>query len=241
MENLNHFLNIDGLIKYYGDKLILNGVNLTLCRNCIHTILGPSGSGKTTLLNIISGIQPYTGGSISFIEKPTISYVFQEDRLLDWMTVYKNIEIVLKDIMPKETRQGKIESYLSLLGLSEFANYYPPQLSGGMRQRVSAIRAFLYPSNLLLMDEAFKSVDVKIKMKLLDAVIELWKKEPRTILFVTHDVREALALSQHIHIFSEIPVRVIKEYEINKPVGGRNLGDDYYLKLEGEIYEILIN
>jgi NitT/TauT family transport system ATP-binding protein len=125
--------------------------------------------------------------------------------------------------------------------LSEFAGYYPPQLSGGMRQRVSAIRAFLYPSNLLLMDEAFKSVDIKIKMKLFDAVIELWKDKPRTILFVTHDVREALALSQYIHIFSEIPVRVIKEYKIDKPVGGRNLSEDFYLRLEGEIYEILIN
>jgi NitT/TauT family transport system ATP-binding protein len=241
MENRSAFLTISGLTKHYGDKLILDGIDLILCHNCIHTILGPSGSGKTTLLNVISGLTSYTHGSILFSEKPAISYVFQEDRLLDWMTVYKNIEIVLKDILPPPVRREQIERYLSMLGLIDYAGYYPPQLSGGMRQRVSAIRAFLYPSNLLLMDEAFKSVDINIKMKLIDAVIDLWKDKPRTILFVTHDVREALALSQRIHIFSEIPVRVIKEYEIDRPVGGRNLADDYFLSLEGEIYEILMS
>ena len=241
MENKIESLKIANLSKSFDGKRILDGINLTLYKNNIHTILGPSGSGKTTLLNIISGIKQYDSGFVYFREKSNISYLFQEDRLLKWMTVYKNIEIVLKDIMPKEEISIKIEHYLSMLGLSEFASHYPASLSGGMRQRVASIRAFLYPSNLLLMDEAFKSLDIKIKLKLTEAIINLWQTNPKTILFVTHDVREALSISNYIHIFSDTPTKIIKTYHIvEEAFLNRDLTKSYYLEMESDIYKHLL-
>lgn len=239
MEEKREFLKIKNLKKSFDSKIILKNIKLTLCKNKIHTILGPSGSGKTTLLNIISGMKTHDAGVIEFLEKPVISYLFQEDRLLKWMTVYKNIEIILKEVFTMEQTKELINKYLYKLNLYEYKNHYPEQLSGGMRQRVSAIRAFLYPSNLLLMDEAFKSLDIKIKKKLVKTVIDLWKENPKTILFVTHDVREALLISDNIYLLSDTPTEIIKSYKIDDTVYERDLSKEYYLKLEADIYKYL--
>lgn len=233
-------LKIKKLSKSFDEKNILRNIDLTLYKNKIHTILGPSGSGKTTLLNIISGILKFESGSVFFCGDNAISYLFQEDRLLKWLDVYKNIELVLKEVLPRHTVKQKINEYLDKLGLAEYKHYYPSKLSGGMRQRVSAIRAFLYPSNLLLMDEAFKSLDVKIKLKLMRTVIDLWNTNPKTILFVTHDVREALAISHYIHIFSDLPAEIVKEYAITESVNKRDINSNEYLNLESDIYKILL-
>ncbi len=238
---MNIQLKIDGLCKSFDEKTVLKDINLKLYKNKIHTILGPSGSGKTTLLNIISGIIKPDCGAVMFCGDPLISYLFQEDRLLKWLNVYKNIEIVLKEVLPRHIIKSKINEYLNKLGLAEYKHYYPSKLSGGMRQRVSSIRAFLYPSNLLLMDEAFKSLDVKIKLKLMGAVIDLWRTNPKTILFVTHDVKEALAISHYIHIFSDLPAEIVKEYKITEPIANRDINSNHYLKLESDIYKILLN
>ncbi len=240
MEEKVKFLEIKNLRKNFDNKKILDGINLILYKNNIHTILGPSGSGKTTLLNIVSNILTCDEGEIDFKEKPLISYLFQEDRLLNWLTVYKNIEIILKDIMPKKELKNQISHYLSMLGLMEFSNHYPTQLSGGMRQRVASIRAFMYPSNFLLMDEPFKSLDVKMKQKLIQTIVELWKENPKTILFVTHDVMEALSLSNQIHIFSDTPAKIIDEYNITQPILNRDLTENNFIKMESNIYKRLL-
>ncbi|WP_418790397.1 ABC transporter ATP-binding protein [Phosphitispora sp. TUW77] len=203
-------LNISGLNKSFPGVNLFKDFRIEFKRKMITGILGPSGCGKTTLLNMITGtIEPDSGEFLGFAGK-RISYIFQEPRLLPWKTVTENVEFVLKDIYPKTERGTIVSSLLEMVGLVKFAGYYPWQLSSGMRQRVSAARAFAYPSDILVMDEPFRALDIKLKMSLIKSFRKLWDIDKRTVIFVTHDVDEALWLCDEIYVFSGPPVSIIK-------------------------------
>jgi NitT/TauT family transport system ATP-binding protein len=163
-------------------------------------------------LNIICGtLQADFVDSMPF-QKHRFSYVFQEPRLLPWKTAIQNIQFTLKDKILEEKLLHTAEEYLELVELDKFRHYYPHQLSGGMKQRLSLARAFSFPSDIILMDEPFKALDIKLKNNLIRRFRELWKKDQRTVIFVTHDVDEALELGQKIVVLSTPPVKIIKEY-----------------------------
>lgn len=171
-------------------------------------ILGESGAGKTSLLNIIAGIREKDSGEIFGFSDKDISFVFQEDRLIKWKNIRDNLAFVLEDKMEKEKVDKTIDEYLKLVNLEDYKYYYPKELSEGMRQRISILRAFIYPSQVLIMDEPFKSLDINNK----ENVIELFKKlrtvEKKTCILVTHDIDEALDLGDKIVMFSNKPTSV---------------------------------
>ncbi len=206
--------------KYYDDLKVLEDISITFPKDKTTCILGPSGCGKTTLLNIMSGIIEMDSGEIKGFEED-ISFVFQEDRLMDWKNVMDNIEFVLKSKMDKRQRKLTIDRYLKLVNLEEYRYYYPRELSGGMRQKISILRAFIYPSKILIMDEPFKSLDIRSKQVLVDFFKKLRIIENRTCIIVTHDIEEAIALGDKIVILTDKPTKVkkvidLKEVEENR-------------------------
>lgn len=185
----------------YGKKVVYDNLNLSVPDKKITCVLGPSGCGKTTLLNMIGGVLPYSG----IIEgKGSVAYIFQQPCLIPSMTVIKNVEFVLKSVIKnRKEHKEKAEEILKAVGLSEEANNYPKQLSGGMAQRVSLARAFCYPADVLLMDEPFKELDISLKKQIYALFTELYEKSPKTTVFVTHDIEEALVFGDKIVVMKE--------------------------------------
>jgi NitT/TauT family transport system ATP-binding protein len=219
-------LAIKNLYKSYPKINIFSGLDMDIQENKITCILGPSGIGKTTLLNIISGITPPDSGNISDFKDKDFSYIFQEPRLLYWKTVYENINFVLKDIYKEKELKSSVNNYLEIVGLYKYRDYYPNRLSGGMQQRVSIARAFAYPSEILLMDEPFKSLDAKLKKNLLLSFMTLWESDKRTVVFVTHDIEEAAYVSDFVYVLEDsFPTKIKNILQIDKSFQERL--DDY--------------
>jgi NitT/TauT family transport system ATP-binding protein len=232
-------IKINRLKKNYDSKKIFNDFNMNIEPYEITCILGPSGVGKTTLFNVISGLTDYDGGEITGIENRNISYLFQEPRLLPWLTVYENIDIVLKNIYPEKKRNEVITHYLEMVGLIEYIDNKPEELSGGMKQRLAIARTFAYPSSLLLMDEPFQGLDVKLKNDIIESFLKLWEKDKRTVLFITHDIEEALKVSDQIYIIQDNPVKISQvEHIIDSKFSRDIYGDDYW-KIRKRITKIL--
>jgi len=175
----------------------------------ITAILGPSGCGKTTLLNHIAFHRPETHAG----------YIFQEPRLLPWRTLEKNIALCLEGTAHE--RKDRARQYLAKVGLEKRASAFPASLSGGERQRVSIARAFSFPAPVLLMDEPFQSQDPALKTQLIAVVKALQEEEKRTVIFVTHDVREATALADRAIVLSGRPVTVALDIQIGPDFEGR--------------------
>ncbi len=232
-------IKINRLKKNYENKKIFNNFTMNIEPCEITCILGPSGVGKTTLFNVISGLTDYEEGEITGIDKKNISYLFQEPRLMPWLTVYENIDIILKNIFGEKKRRKVINSYLDLVDLKDYADNRPEELSGGMKQRLAIARTFAYPSTLLLMDEPFKGLDIKIKNNLINAFLTLWERDSRTVLFITHDIDEALKISDQIYIIQDNPVQISHvEHIIDKKIN-RDIYGNQYAKIRRRLTKIL--
>ncbi|HZJ98664.1 MAG TPA: ABC transporter ATP-binding protein [Tissierellaceae bacterium] len=199
---------IKNIYKSFDDLLVLDDISIYFPEHKTTCILGPSGCGKTTLLNIMTGIVEKDFGQVIGFDDKDISFVFQEDRLIEWKNIKDNLAFVLKGKMYKDEIDAVVDNYLKLVNLEEYKYYYPRSLSGGMRQRISILRAFAYPSDLLLMDEPFKSLDINNKKIVIDFFKEVKAKEKRTSIFVTHDVDEAIDLADSIVILSDKATKV---------------------------------
>lgn len=233
-------IKVHNLHKRFDELTLFNNFSLEFKSNTISTILGPSGCGKTTLMNMVGGLIQPDGGEILGLDNQVLSYIFQEPRLLDWKTVSQNIEFVLMDAYPQEKERERIvQRFINLVELSGFEDYYPSQLSGGMRQRVSIARAFAYPSHLILMDEPLKGLDIKLKRNLIRAFARIWQYDRRTVLFVTHDVEEAMLLGHEILVFSKAPVEVVTSKSIANPLHERNLNSPEFIDLKEELLTAL--
>lgn len=192
----------------------LDDFSMSLERGDFVGIVGRSGSGKTTLLRLIAGLLEKTSGEVAFAENEParIGMVFQEPRLMPWLTVEKNILFAFLDKRREDIPYSKADSLLELLGLTAYRNAYPAQLSGGMAQRVALGRALCYEPDLILMDEPLGALDYFTRKSLREEILKLHLSEKRTILFVTHDVEEAIILSKKIivlkggRLLCELPV-----------------------------------
>ena len=200
--------------KKFDDIEILKNFSISFEENEITCLFGPSGVGKTTIANIAANLVSIDSGEVKGTENAVYSYVFQDPRLLPWFSVYDNIDFVLKDVYDSAKRKSIIENYIDMVELNGFMDYKPGSLSGGMAQRVSIVRAFAYPSNVLIMDEPFKGLDMKLKQEMVSLFKRLWNESRRTVLFITHDVDEAATLSDTIHIIKNRPVEVVKTLDV---------------------------
>lgn len=191
----------------YGDKIIYKDFDIKFDDNKINCIIGKSGCGKTTLLNYIS--------EILLKENRRISYVFQSDSLIPWRNIYNNLKIVVKKYLRGKELENEIDNALELVGLSEFKYYYPYQLSGGMKQRVNLARALIGNPEIILMDEPFKSLDIKCKKDIINIVKKLNLEKKTTIILVTHDKEEILNLADTVFLLGERPVKILDKAEEN--------------------------
>lgn len=225
--------------KGYHALKVYDKFSLDMPEKQVTCLMGPSGCGKTTFLNLVSGlIEPDNGDLRGFAGK-TVSYLFQEPRLLPWKTVWQNIDFVIQNVYPKKQRTELISRYLKMVGLDEFRNYWPERLSGGMKQRVSIARAFVFPSDLLLMDEPFKGLDLQLKISLLDSFSSLWQQDLRTVIFVTHDLDEALYLGDRIYVLSGLPAKVNKSLQVTVPREERRYAEGKLKELREELLTCL--
>lgn len=206
-------IKVNQISKSYEGVCVLNDFSLSFESRGIHCLYGPSGCGKTTLLKVITElIKPDTGNVIR-TGKEKISYVFQEERLLPWYTVYENIDFVLKHL-PYEERTVKIQGVLDLVKLWDFKGYKPDALSGGMKQRVALARAFAYEGNVLIMDEPFKGLDLSLKEELMDAVKQFYREHEMQVIFITHDLEEALYLASDIYCLEGPPLKSLFHFKV---------------------------
>jgi NitT/TauT family transport system ATP-binding protein len=209
-------IRIRGLSKVFQTKagpfVALDDINLDIPTGCFFMIVGPSGCGKTTLLRILAGLEEHSSGSLDIASpaanRPSNSMVFQGDSLFPWMTVWENAAYGLNMRgVPTSEVKNVVGHYLARTGLSRFHDYYPHQLSGGMRQRVSIARAFANDPDILLMDEPFSALDEQNKVLLQEELLRIWEETRKTVMFITHSVDEAVTLGDRIMIMTAHPGR----------------------------------
>ncbi|WP_304508908.1 ABC transporter ATP-binding protein [Anaerotignum sp.] len=228
-------LKILNIEKNFEEVRVLHDFSMEANREEIVCIIGPSGCGKSTMLNIISGLTLPSCGEVINNSQNT-SYVFQEDRLLPWKDVYENIRIV-NDKSSHKTCMELIEK----VGLKGFEGFFSCELSGGMRQRCSIARAFNYEADLLLMDEPFKSLDFNLRIGMIHYLLTLWESKKKTIIFVTHEIDEALLLGDRILFLTNRPTKVLTEFRIETPKMKRSLTDPSLVKVRNQILDLLQN
>ncbi len=208
----------------YEQKTIFDNFNVTFEQGKINVILGGSGVGKTTLLNAIAGIKSYEG-QIEGCEGG-VSYIFQKDRLIPSISVYKNLDLILKGVVKdKAERKRMIEQTAVDLEISDVLKSLPSEISGGQAQRVSMARAFLYPSDVMLLDEPFKALDTALKTRLIKQFAALQEKKNKTVVFVTHAIDECLLLADDYFVFDDAPVKIVLQGKINSKKSERKLTD----------------
>ena len=218
----------------FGNYVVHDRLQFSVRENEFLCICGPSGCGKTTLLDMLAGILKPSRGSILIDRKPVdpkrdnISFVFQEPSTLPWLTVRDNIATGLRiNKAPAALIRQKVEDIIDLVGLRGFEKYYPHQISGGMKQRVAIARAFATDADLILMDEPFVSLDQPTRERMQREVLEIWEHRRRTIIFVTHNLEEAVFLGDRIIILSRKPARIAAEYELSLPRPRNPLASDF--------------
>ncbi len=217
-------LEITGLNKWFSDLEVLKQIDVAVEQGEFISVVGPSGCGKTTFLRIVAGLEPSTSGAILIDGQPLSGpggnrgFVFQNDSLLPWRTVLSNALIgpeVAGAVGPPE-RQRTLD-LLKLVGLGGFEGYYPRQLSGGMRQRVNLARALAIDPDVLLMDEPFASLDAQTREIMQTELLRIWEQGRKTVLFVTHQIDEAVFLSDRVLVFARRPGRLQENVEIKMP------------------------
>lgn len=218
--------------KKWGDRSIFKDFSLEIAPNKTTVIIGKSGVGKTTLLRIIAGLIEYEGQISDFGE---VSYVFQEPRLIPFLTVKENLEYALSSAIDKPKLDKAINDYLESTGMISLKNKLASTLSGGEKQRVSLIRAFVYPSETILLDEPFSSLDIGLKMKIIDLYADLSNKCGKTAVLVTHDIDEAIYLADEI-IFLDSDG--YKKFTVTKNKRFRTFGYEEDNLLRKELYSL---
>jgi NitT/TauT family transport system ATP-binding protein len=210
------YLSLQGVGMRFGDTAVaLESINLSIAENEFVTIVGPSGCGKSTLLYLIGGFLGPTTGTLSLRGKPIIGpgpdrgIVFQRYSLFPWLTVRRNISYGLEELgIPRADREGIVAEHIRLVHLEGFEDRYPRELSGGMQQRVALAQTLVCKPDILLMDEPFGALDAQTRRILQDEMRRIWQRDTKTVLFVTHDVDEAVALGTRIVVMSTRPGRI---------------------------------
>ena len=254
-------ISFDGVDKIYGtdsaDESVkaLEDIDLEVERGELVSVVGPSGCGKTTLLHLAAGILEPTNGTIEINgvnvqsarhERRNVGLVFQHPVALQWRTVRKNILLPVQILMENDAIEGEMDEYreradelISLVGLEGFGDSYPNELSGGMQQRVTITQSLIYDPSVLLMDEPFGSLDAMTKDELNLELLRIWRETEKTILFITHDLDEAVFLSDRVIVLSPRPGRVADDIEIDldRPRSEATRGSEQFVELSTRLHQ----
>lgn len=238
-------IDVRNLTKRFGDLLVLDDISFQVSRGEFLAIVGPTGCGKTTFLNCLSKLIPTSAGDIYIdgrVADPrvhNISFVFQEPTCLPWRTVRENVAygMELKRFPPEKIRE-RVDYMLGLVGLSETQHLYPNQVSASMVQRITVARAFAVDPDLLLMDEPYGQLDVKLRYYLEDELVKLWQTLKATVIFVTHNIEEAVYVAERILVLSNKPTRIKAEVRVDLP-RPRNLIDPAFVQIRKQVTELI--
>ena len=238
-----HKVRVEHLTKYFGDLHVLDDVSFNIRKGEFLCVVGPTGCGKTTFLNLLTRIymptrgQLYIDGEPADPKKHNLSVVFQEPSAMPWLTVEKNLRFGLEiKKLPKDEIDRRVELMIGLLGLEEFRDRYPHQLSASTAQRIIIGRAFVMQPDLLLMDEPYGQMDIKLRFYLEDEVIRLWKEMGTTVVFITHNIEEAVYLAERILILTNKPAKIREEVKVDLP-RPRIVSDPEFIKIRNHVTE----
>jgi len=243
--NKHNKIEVKNLTKAFGDLLVLDDISFDVPEGEFLSIVGPTGCGKTTFLNCLSKLIPTTKGNI-FIDgevadprKHNISFVFQEPTCLPWRTVRENVAYGMEvKRFPQEKIKERVDYMLELVGLKSTADLYPNQVSASMVQRITVARAFAVDPDLLLMDEPYGQLDVKLRFYLEDELIRLWQTLGNTVIFVTHNIEEAVYLAERILVLSNKPTKIKAEVKVDLP-RPRNPVDPKFVDIRKQVTELI--
>jgi len=220
----NYKVRVENLTKYFDDLHVLDDMSFNIRKGEFACVVGPTGCGKTTFLNLLTRIYMPTKGDLYIDDVPadpkkhSLAVVFQEPSAMPWLTVEKNLRFGLEiKGLPKKEITARVENMIKLLGLEEFRHRYPHQLSVSTAQRIIIGRAFALQPDLLLMDEPYGQMDIKLRFYLEDEVIRLWKETGTTVVFITHNIEEAVYLAERILILSNKPAKIKEEVIVDLP------------------------
>ena len=209
-------IGVTNISKAYKTLKVIENFSIEFEKGKISCIFGASGSGKTTLLNILTGITKMDSGQRINLEDKRFSYVFQEDRLLPFATAKQNLMFVLEDRYDKKEAEERAKKYVEVVGLARFMDSYPHELSGGMQRRVSFARALAYEGDVLILDEPFKGLDQKLKKSLIEFVKSYLKKDDAYVILVTHDMQEAVTLSDCIYKVNGPELKIVEKIIVDE-------------------------
>ena len=233
------------LTKKFGDLLVLDDVSFDVMDGDLLCVVGPTGCGKTTFLNSLVNIYDITSGEILLdgqkvnTKKQNIAYIFQGNSTMPWLTVEENVGFgLLYKALSDAEKKERTEKYLEIVGLSQYRKYYPKQLSASMLQRVSIARAFATEPELLLMDEPYGQLDIELRFRLEDELVKLWQMTKTTVLFITHNIEEAVYLGNKIMILTNKPTTV-KTTLINELPRPRDIADPQFIELRNKVTELI--
>ena len=238
-------VDVVNLTKRFGDLLVLDNISFSVGNGEFLCIVGPTGCGKTTFLNSLAHLYDIDAGRITIdgedvdLQKHSIAYIMQEYSAMSWLTVRENIEFGLKiRKVPKDVMKHNADEAIELVGLSKFADYYPNQLSASMLQRVAIGRAFAVKPDLLLMDEPYGQLDIDLRFQLEDELLKLWQHTHTTVIFITHNIEEAVYLSEKILVLTNKPTTVKAEYsnELPRP---RDVTDPAFIDVRNKITDLI--
>ena len=237
-------VRVSNLTKKFGDLLVLNNVSFDVYEGEFLCIVGPTGFGKTTFLNSLTHLYEPTAGDILFngekvdLKKHNITYIFQEYSAMEWLTVRQNVRFGLEMKKDYKDIDRKVDEALELVGLTKFAGYYPKQLSASMLQRVVIARAFATQPELLLMDEPYGQLDVNLRFKLEDEVVRICKQTNTTVLFITHNIEEAVYLGDRILVLTNKPTS-IKEIIPDELPHPRDIAAPEFVEMRNRITDLI--
>jgi hypothetical protein len=244
-DNRKDKVKVTHLTKKFDDLLVLDDISFTVKEGEFLCIVGPTGCGKTTFLNSLTKLYKPTSGEILINDEPVdllrhnIAYIFQEYSTMPWLTVEENVGFGL-DIknIPKSEAKEKINEYLQVVGLEKYRNYYPDQLSASMLQRVVIARAFATEPEVLLMDEPYGQLDIELRFRLEDELLKLWERNKTTVIFITHNIEEAVYLGERILVLTNKPTGIKKEIynNIQRP---RNIAAKDFVDLRNEVTDLI--
>ncbi len=237
---------VTNLSKHFGDLVVLDQINFDIYESEFLCVVGPTGCGKTTFCNVVTNLLPATHGTVTIdgepidFKKHNVSFVFQEPSCIPWRTVHDDVKIGLEiKGFPHKEIEERVEKVLAMTGLTKYKDFFPRQISAGTKQRVAIARSFVTEPDMLLMDEPFGQLDTSTRFHIENSLIDLWQKMRQTVIFVTHNLEEAVYLADRILVMTPKPTKIKQEVSVRHLAHPRDITDPEFVRIREEVTELV--